>query len=237
MKPLIILRPHPGDRATSERAEALGLETIVVHLQQVETLDWAIPEGGFDGLLIGSANAIRHAGPKLDELRHLPVYAVGEQTAQAARNAGLVVASVGTGGLQRVLDLLAGGRPLKLLRLAGEERIELAPPPCVKIEEATLYRLADRQPEPGEILSFANPAVIALHSASATRRLKQLFDENALARDRSHLVALGPRIAEPAGEGWAGIHVAAAPDDGALLALACQICQDDETIRARDRGA
>ena len=48
--------------------------------------------------MLTSANAIRHGGAGLERLRSLPVHAVGEATAAAAREAGFAVAGIGEGG-------------------------------------------------------------------------------------------------------------------------------------------
>jgi uroporphyrinogen-III synthase len=90
------------------------------------------PPGDVDALLIGSANAIRHAGPGLAAYAGLPTYTVGAATAQAAREAGLDVVAVGSGGLQPVLDTVTH---TNLLRLAGQEHLTLTPPPHVRMVE------------------------------------------------------------------------------------------------------
>ena len=83
---VLVLRPKPGASATFERARELGLDAQAVPLFEIEAVDWNAPEsGGFDGLLLTSANAIRCGGSRLDSLRGLKAYAVGQSTADAAR--------------------------------------------------------------------------------------------------------------------------------------------------------
>ena len=125
---LIALRPEPGLAATLEKARAAGLAITGCALSEIRAAAWACPDPArYDGLLIGSANAILHGGPDLACLIAKPVHAVGEATAAAARAAGFTVAMVGSGGLQGVLDAIPG--PSHLLRIAGEERTVLTPPP------------------------------------------------------------------------------------------------------------
>ena len=89
MRPLLVLRPEPGASATVKRARELGLEPVAAPLFEIEPLPWEAPEpGGFDALLLTSANAVRHGGSKLAKLRGLRVYAVGDATAEAARESG-----------------------------------------------------------------------------------------------------------------------------------------------------
>ena len=86
MRRVIVLRPEPGASETVARARELGLDAVAIPLFEVEAVEWTAPEaGGFDGLLLTSANAIRHGGDQLQSLRGLPVYAVGKATSEAAR--------------------------------------------------------------------------------------------------------------------------------------------------------
>ena len=63
MSALLVLRPEPGASATVERARELGLDAVAVPLFEIEAMDWDAPEpGGFDGLLLTSANAVRCGG-------------------------------------------------------------------------------------------------------------------------------------------------------------------------------
>ena len=63
---------------------------------------------------------MRFGGPGLAALRGLPVHAVGEATAAAARASGFDVASVGYAGVERLVGAL--DPKLRLLHLAGEDR-------------------------------------------------------------------------------------------------------------------
>ena len=88
MRRLVILRPEPGASATADAARGMGLDPVRMPLFRIEPIAWDAPEAsGFDGLLLTSANAVRQAGDKLQALRGLRVYAVGEATGNAARNA------------------------------------------------------------------------------------------------------------------------------------------------------
>ena len=96
MTRVLVLRPEPGASATVDRARAMGLDAVATPLFEVEPLDWDVPEAsGFDGVLLTSANALRHGGDGLQALRGLKAYAVGDATAQAAREAGFDVAATG----------------------------------------------------------------------------------------------------------------------------------------------
>jgi uroporphyrinogen-III synthase len=220
--PLIVIRPEPGCAASVAGGLALGLDTHGYPLFEISSREWRLPNGPFDGLLVGSANALRHAGPQLDDLRGIPAHAVGESTAEAARAAGFTVASVGASGLQAVLDSLTASA--LLLRLAGEEHVALAPPPGISLETRIVYASRPK-PLPAELAEvLRSGAVVLLHSAAAARHFAGECDRLQIPRAAVRLAALGPRVAEAAGADWAECRAASAPNEAALLALAADLC-------------
>lgn len=224
-RPLALLRPEPGWSASAAAARAAGLEVIGHPLFDAEPLPWPLPVGGFDGLLIGSAAVFAQGGPQLGRLRALPVHAVGEATAEAARVAGFEVVRIGTGGLQALLDDSAA-EPARYLRLGGEERVPLAPHPGQSVTECAVYRMVPRPLGAAFADSLAaGQPIVALHSAAAARHFAAEIDRLGIARGRLPLLALGPRVAHEAGYGWAAVHLADAPSDAALLAKATALCK------------
>lgn len=226
MIPLVIIRPQPGCAASVAAARALGLVAHGYPLFNVRPLDWNAPDPvSFDALLIGSANALRHGGAALARFRGMPAYAVGETTAGEARDAGFVVAGVGEGGLQALLGQLQPGHR-RLLRLAGRERVALAPPPGITITERVTYVSEPLAMPDGLAALLAGGALVLLHSAEAARHFAGQCAARHLRKDRIALATLAPRIAEAAGSGWAAIACAPVPRDHRLLALARQMCQN-----------
>lgn len=225
MIPLIVIRPQPGCDATVTAAREIGLEAHGFPLFEVHPLDWEAPDpASFDALLIGSANALRHGGAALAAFQGKPTYAVGAATAEAARAGGLEVVATGEGGLQALLGQLQPDHK-RLLRLAGRENVPLAPPTGVTMTERIVYA-SEALPMPAELIGLlAEPAVILLHSAEGARHFAAQCDLHAIPRSHIALAALGPRIAEAAGEGWAAVASANRPADNALLALARDLCQ------------
>jgi len=229
--PLAVIRPEPGCAASVAAARVLGLEAHGFPLFEVVARHWeAADPSEFDGLLVGSANAFRLGGAGLAALRSLPVHAVGKTTADAAREAGFAVATVGDGGLQAVLDGLRG--PAHLLRLAGEERIALVPPAGIAITERVVYASEARAMPLALAALLAEGAVVLLHSGEAARHFAAECERLGLRRGRICLAALAPRIAEAAGPGWAALAIAERAQDAALLALASDMCQNPPTDRA-----
>lgn len=226
MIPLIVIRPQPGCEASLAAARELGLDARAFPLFEVRPLAWDVPApDSYDAVLVGSANAMRHGGAGLAALAGKPVYAVGETTGQACRDAGLHVVAAGEGGLQQVLARLNPAHKL-LLRLAGETRIPLDPPPGVSIDERVVYASRPVPMEDDLAHLLRRPAVIALHSGEAARHLRSQCEERGLDRSQLSLACIGPRVADAAGEGWREVRSAAAPNEAALLALAGEMCKE-----------
>src|SRR6266404_182500 len=120
---VLVLRPEPGASVTVERARRHGLDALAVPLFVVEPVDWRAPDpNGFEGLLLTSANTVRHGGPQLRTLRTLKVYAIGEATARLAREAGFEIAMVGDSGVDQLVGSI--DPDLRLLHLCGADRRE-----------------------------------------------------------------------------------------------------------------
>jgi uroporphyrinogen-III synthase len=222
--PLVVIRPEPGNTATVADAAKLGLSAIGAPLFAIESRAWSAPDAArIDGLLIGSANAIRHGGDALQDFSNKPVYAVGDATAQTALEAGLKVATTGQGGLQQLLDAL-GGERLTLLRLAGEEHVPLAPPKGIELVTGIAYASVPQPLPDGLATALQAGAVVLLHSAAAARHFASECARLGLDRSRIALAALAPRVAEAGGEGWRTLESAPEPTDAALLALAQRMC-------------
>ena len=215
MRAVLVLRPEPGASATVAKARERGLNAIAVPLFEIEPVGWDLPATGqFDGLLLTSANAVRSAGEQLRELRILPAYAVGEATADAARDAGFDIAATGDAGVDRLLASIDAD--LKLLHLCGEDR---RPPSAAhqQIESVVVYRAKPiRAPD---LRASAN-GVALIHSPRAGGRFAELVDDRASVA----IAAISRAAADAAGKGWAEVELAKEPNDDALLALAAMLC-------------
>ena len=215
MRRLLVLRPEPGASATVAKAREQGLDALAVPLFEIEPIEWEAPEpGSFDGLLLTSANAVRHAGDRLKDYRGLEAYAVGEATADAAREAGFGIAATGDSGVDRLLGSIDA--ELRLLHLCGDDR--RAPEgPRQQITAVPVYRAKPmNSPDLGEV----GNAVALIHSPRAGRRFAELVAD----RRTIAIAAISDAAAQAAGEGWERVETASEPTDAALLALAARLC-------------
>jgi uroporphyrinogen-III synthase len=109
---VLVTRPYPDNESTAEALRARGLEALLAPVLRFAPV--ALPAGldaDFAAIIVSSANALRAVAPQLagHALLKLPLFAVGEHTAAAARRAGFakVVSADGDAGALR--DLVAGG--------------------------------------------------------------------------------------------------------------------------------
>jgi uroporphyrinogen-III synthase len=213
MRRVAVLRPEPGASATVNRARELGLDAIAIPLFEVEPVEWQVPDAAaFDGLLLTSANAVRHGGKGLGACRGLQVYAVGEATARAAREAGFDVASIGDGGVERLLQAIEPR--LTLLHLTGEDRTKVEAPQG--ITEIVVYRSRELR-NPGDV---PDDCIALIHSPHSGRRFADLVGKRA----GIAVGAISQQAAEAVGSGWECVEAAESPTDEALLALAARLC-------------
>lgn len=212
MRTVIFIRPEPGASSSVAAAKGIGLEARAIPLFAVEPVEWApVAADRYVGLVATSANAFRHGGEQLAQLRALPVHAVGEATAAAAREAGFTVASVGEGG-REAMPLPPG----RLLHLAARDHL----PVGGESEAVAVY--ASNAVDPPPPLDAIDGAVVAVHSPRAGRRLAALAGERA----NTLIAAISANAAEACGDGWERVAVASVPREAALLALAAELCQN-----------
>jgi uroporphyrinogen-III synthase len=210
---LLIVRPEPGASASLALAREMGLDAAAIPLFSVQPVPWdAIDPKNFSGIVATSANAFRHGGEHLELLKALPVHAVGEATAAAARDSGFIVTTIGEGGRVALGERLPVGR---MLHLAGNDHL-----PVSEAEAITVY--ASRAIDPPPAID-ASGAVVVVHSPRAGKRLSELVEDRAT----TAIAAISEKAAAACGAGWERIEIAGLPREPALLALAAKLCQND----------
>lgn len=215
MTRLLVLRPRPGADITLDKLRSLGLEGVAVPLFEVQPVAWEPPDpANFDGLLLTSANAVRLGGEPLRSFLGLKVYAVGEATAEAARDAGFDIAAIGNAGVDSLLGSTEPG--LKLLHLCGEDRRD----PDGTVQEIVRVTVYHARALEAPDLPALEGTVALIHSPRAGKRFGEL------AGDRSiiSIAAISDAAAAAVGSGWRTVEIADQPTDDALLALASTLC-------------
>lgn len=218
---ILILRPQPGNDASAARVRDAGFTPIQLPFFEVRARNWDAPDPAqFDAILITSANAVRHAGNKLQTFASLPVHAVGKNSAAAVRATNLFLASVGMNGAEEALENARSAGHRRLLWLAGEDQTAFAIPAEMHVETRIAYAA-----EPVDLGEDARQTVlqadvIALHSARAAEHFARFTKVSDIDRAAISIVAFSGKIAAAAGTGWRAIAVADRPEDQALLSAA-----------------
>jgi len=230
---LLIIRPQPGADATAHRLRAAGYEPILMPLFSIEVLPMQRRSAdGYDALLLTSGNAARAAGEFLTNNPATPIYAVGSATASALYALSLPVTKTGSEGVEALVRIAVADGHQRLLWLAGEDHSPIPPIDDVGIDIDIIYRSAMVSTPDNFVHQITKSDVVILHSSSAARHFADLCCTMNLPRANITLATFSSAIAEAAGENWAAMIIADAPNDAALLkAIQAQFtpthCQDE----------
>jgi uroporphyrinogen-III synthase len=211
-----------------------GHEPIIAPLLKIETLSEVDPDGGpWTAILLTSANAMRGMADlaRRDDWRATTIFAVGDRTAQAARDRGFTDVTSASGNVNDLANLVAARLrpPARLLYLSGEERSgDLAGALRAKnfvVDVVVVYRMiaARTLPEPAAsairdgvdgVLHFSRHSAEAFVEAASNAGLLEI----GLAKPVHY--CLSDQVAEPLrAAGAANIRIAARPDEASLLEL------------------
>jgi uroporphyrinogen-III synthase len=128
---VLVTRPHPDDETTAASLRARGFDVLRAPMLRFEPV--AVHEdmnARYSAVIVTSANALRGIEPHLKGHRmlELPLFAVGEHTAAAARRAGFTHVVSANGDATNLRDLVLASLRAKelkkastLLYLAGAE--------------------------------------------------------------------------------------------------------------------
>jgi len=217
-----MLRPEPGASQTARRAQAMGFHTVIHPLFAIRPVAWEPPDpAAYDGVMITSANAVRHGGPALARYHQLPLFAVGQASAKAAREAGFVDVREGYGGVAALLQRIADAGFRRILHLSGRDVTE-AEHPAIKIERLSVYEsVADDDAARGLAVRVIAGDCLLVHSPRAGRVVADHIDP--ARRSTLNVAAISPAALAACGTGWAQGQAPSDPNDKALLALAAQL--------------
>ena len=124
---VLVTRPQESTGRFARDLEAAGHQALISPVIRIEGTGFVIPDERFDGIIATSAHAfeiLQAEDTALSHLRALPLYAVGERTAAAARSKNFsniaCVRENSTSLASFILDQLPASS--NLLYLAGENR-------------------------------------------------------------------------------------------------------------------
>jgi uroporphyrinogen-III synthase len=234
---VLVTRPSPDDEATASALRARGYDVLCAPMLRFEPVAFHDDMNArYGAVIVTSTNALRGIELHLKghRLLELPLFAVGEQTAIAARRAGFthVISANGDAGSLRDLVLAkVKAKELKkastLLHLAGADLAsDLASElgeHGLRVVTQTTYRMAPVASLPREICdAFAAGQVVAVLHYS--RRSARAFldaaraggvEISALAIQQCCISAAVASVLREAGA--TQVMVAASPDENALF--------------------
>jgi uroporphyrinogen-III synthase len=227
---LLITRPEPGASETAVRVAALGYQPVVAPLLEIRPLRAPLPPSGrMQAILATSGNAI----PALPAShRHLPLFAVGEATAARARAAGFTNVFSADGDAAALAALVTRhchrqAGPLMLATGRGEGAALVADLRAhdFRVNRRVVYAATPVAGLPGvarDAITSGRLAAALFFSAETARHFVRLLQAAGLheALRSMDALAIGKHAAVALQAlPWRRIHVAARPNQDAMLAL------------------
>jgi len=226
---ILVTRPREEGEEIARRLAAMGHQTLLAPLLSVKFLDGAPPDlAGIQAVLVTSANGVR-ALVRRTPNRHAAIFAVGPQSAAAAREAGFLRVQSAAGDaatLAQAVARWADPRAGVLLHAAGEEASGAL---CEKLatlgfqtRRENLYRMekAARLPPQAVAAIRQNEVDAALFfSLKSAALFAECVARDGLPTDRLIAICISAKCAAAFEKlTFAEIRVAAAPNQDALLA-------------------
>ena len=228
---VLVTRPLPDGERTAAALRSCGHDVLLVPLMQVRPVP-AVIGGDWCAAIITSTNALRVLpAEQIEPLLALPLYAVGQRSANAARELGFGEVRSANGDAQDLVRLVAerhANQAEPYLYLAGEDRaadIEGAlGQRGIKAETMIVYRMVTTS-FPPDLFNAVERAEIdavlhfSLRSAEnyvAGAKAAGLMTQALAPRQ----LCLSKQVAEPLRAAGAGnIAIASRPDEASLLGL------------------
>ncbi|WGM32570.1 uroporphyrinogen-III synthase [Brevundimonas sp. NIBR11] len=210
-----ITRAQPGADQTAERLSALGLSPLAAPVLTLHPLDVRPDTEDFGALAFTSRNAVTLFAERSGD-RNLPVFAVGDATAAAARKVGFTRVRSADGDLGALAGLLrTEATGLTVLHpSAAEPAGDLAAlvGDMARVMSVAVYETRDSGTDLPQTWD-----VVLIHSPRAARALAGRLSPD-VARGRI-AVAISPAAAAPlAGLPFAEVRIADTPTETSLLA-------------------
>jgi uroporphyrinogen-III synthase len=230
---VLVTRPHPDDEATAANLRARGYEVLAAPMLRFEPVAFQDdPNARYGAVVVTSANALRGIEPHLggSRLLKLPLFAVGEHTAAAARRVGFETVISAKGDAGHLRDLMVASVKAKdlkkastLLYLAGRDLAGELGERGFSVVTHTTYRMVPLSTLPREACEAfaANQVEAVLHYS---RRSARAFldaaraggvEISALSIPQCCISAAVASVLRDAGA--MQVTVAASPDENALF--------------------
>ena len=226
VRPLVwVTRAEPGAGETAAQLGELGLSALVESVIETREIEASpAPPGTFDAIAFTSATAVRLGAARIVD-RSLPVFAVGDATADLARALGWSDVRSANGNVNDLARLIAsGGDAMDILhpgaRIAAGDLSGALESQGRKVVPWPLYETVERAGPSDDLLRrLASDGVqgVLIHSPSAARSLANWLSPGC-GLPGARLFALSGPCARPLeGVSFREIHISPFPREAALL--------------------
>jgi len=225
---ILVTRPREEGEAIARRLAAMGHQTLLAPLLSVKFLDGApLDLAGIQAVLVTSANGVR-ALVRRTPNRHAAIFAVGPQSAIAAREAGFLRVQSAAGDaatLAQAVARWADPRAGILLHAAGEEAsgalCERLTAHGFQTRRENLYRMekATRLPEQAvQAIRQGEVEAALFFSPKSAALFAECVAKEDLTTDRLIAISISANTAQALkGLSFAEVRIASRPDQDALL--------------------
>ena len=213
-----ITRAQPGAARTAARLTAQGFTPVVVPLLTIRPLPDALKTAPdfatVNALAFTSPNGVEAFAALTPALRDRPVFAVGDATAEAARDAGFANARSAAGDIHALARLIAA-TSIKGLILAPGAREPAGDLPAL-LPAHIIQRLPVYAAEETDVAPPADFDAVLLHSPRAARAFASIATPE-IAANRLAVCISAAAAAPLTGFSFAEIRTADTPDENSVL--------------------
>lgn len=239
---LLVTRPEPESEALAAILRAAGHDVLIEPMLVVTpVVNVALPRAGVDALLVTSANALRalEHHPEIARLMPLPLFAVGNATAELARRIGFRSVTAGPGTAPELVPILSAalGPGSTILHLAGDVLAADLSTPVEKagliLRSAVVYQTVERQAfSAGTLAALRDGAIdaVTILSPRTARVFATLCRSSGLTIEYTTVYCLSAACASGLGDRAPRVRIAERPALALLLAL---IASDTAQLPAR----
>lgn len=224
---ILVTRSEPGASETGGRLRAIGFEVVVEPVFAIAPVEAEVPP--FDALAFTSANGVRRFA-LLSPRRDVPVFCVGDRTAEVARAMGFAEAVSAGGDVNALADLAIRRLPAgaMLLHAGNEEsrgdlagRVQAAGRNAEFLAVFRAIPAASPGPRLAQHLTgAARFDAVLVHSPRAGEILAQ---QAAGSGARLPVVAISGAAAAPLLAHASAVEIAATPDEPALISALARL--------------
>jgi uroporphyrinogen-III synthase len=225
-----ITRAEPGAGAAAERVANLGLAPIVAPLLSFRTVDAELALSDDEALAFTSINGALRAAD-LTTRRTVPVFAVGDATAEAARAAGFTNVASAAGDVRALADLIVRAAPTAVLHPCALETagdlVGALRAAGVAARKLAVYETVAAADLPSAIhiaLRHGELSAVLIHSPKAARTAAALLGGHEEALRSVAGIGLSPACVEPLHAlPFSALAAAAAPNEDALMQVLSEL--------------